>query len=132
MFSLIGAALFLLTVIVSFQVFMKNDFKQTRVYKEYEDIEVPNSRVCMSSDKIKVNPTIPIEIEGQVYYACCNKCLRRLEANYNKQRIAIDPYTDKTVKKSSSYIRLRENGNGEIQYFTSEKNYLEYSTQERE
>jgi len=111
---------------------MKNDFKQTRVYKEYEDIEVPNSRVCMSSDKIKVNPTIPIEIEGQVYYACCNKCLRRLEANYNKQRIAIDPYTDKTVKKSSSYIRLRENGNGEIQYFTSEKNYLEYSTQERE
>ena len=131
LFSSIGALLFLLTVFASFQLYMKNDFKQTRIYKEYKNIEVPYSRVCMSTDKIKVKPTIPIEVNGQEYYACCNKCLRRLEVNYNKQRYAIDPYSGKSVQKNNSYIRLQKNASGKVQYFESEANFHSFRDQSK-
>jgi len=129
LFTSIGAALFLLTVFISFELYMKDDFKRTKVFKEYKNVQVPSSRVCMSTDKIKVNPTIPIEVNGEMYYACCNKCLRRLEVNYNRNRYATDPYSGKTIPKNNAYIRLKENTGGKVNYFESEANFHSYRDQ---
>ncbi len=129
LFTSIGVALFLLTVFVSFELYMKDDFKQSNVYKEYKNVQVPSSRVCMSTDKIKVNQTIPIEVNGEMYYACCNKCQRRLEVNYNKNRYATDPYSGNSIPKFNAYIRLKENAGGKVLYFQSEENFQKYLSQ---
>lgn len=128
-FTSIGVGFFLLVGILSFEVYLKKDLQLKKFHKSYKEIEIPASMVCMWEDKIRTNPTIPIEIDSSLFYACCEKCMRRVETNLNNTQIAIDPYTGAKVLKSDAYIRLLVTSSGEVGYFESEENYKNYLTQ---
>jgi len=126
-FTTIGVGFVLLVGILSFEVYLKKDLQLTKFHKSYKDIEIPSSMVCMWQNKIRINPTIPVKIDSSIYYACCDKCMRRVETNFNNTQIAIDPYTGAKVLKSDAYIRLENITNGDVQYFESQENYLKFS-----
>jgi len=128
-FSTIGVGFVLLVGFLSFEVYLKKDLQMKKFHKSYKDIEVPSSIVCMWEDKIRINPTIPIKLDSTTYYACCEKCMRRVETNFHNTQIAVDPYTGAKVQKSDAYIRLESITNGEVQFFESKENYNNYLTQ---
>lgn len=113
--------------ILSFEVYLKKDLQMTKFHRSYKDIEIPSSMVCMWEDKIRINPTIPVKIDSSMFYACCEKCMRRVETNFNNTQIAIDPYTGAKVQKSDAYIGLKNIKNGDVHYFESQENYLKIS-----
>ena len=126
-FTTIGVGFVLLVGILSFEVYLKKDLQLTKFHKSYKDIEIPSSMVCMWEDKIRINPTIPVKIDSSMFYACCEKCMRRVETNFNTTQIAIDPFSGAKFKKSDAYIRLKNIKNGDVQYFESQENYLKFS-----
>jgi YHS domain-containing protein len=126
-FSTIGVGFVLLVGFLSFEVYLKKDLQMKKFHKSYKDIEVPSSMVCMWEDKIRINPTIPIKIDSSMYYACCEKCLLRIQSNFNNTQIAVDPYTGAKVQKSDAFIRLESITKGDVLYFESQENYLKFS-----
>lgn len=127
-FTTIGVGFFLLVGILSFEVYFKKDLQLAKFHKSYGDIEVPSSMVCMWENKIRINPTIPVRIDSSMFYACCDKCLRRIETNFQNTQVAIDPYSGAEVQKSDAYIRLKIPSGGNVEYFESKENFNLYKT----
>ncbi len=124
--SLAFSFIFFGLVFISYQLFIKNDFQRSKAYKKYKNQEVPASIVCMYGDEIKTHPTKSIVLDDDIYYVCCDKCLRKLEVNYKDPRMAIDLFSGDPVKKSGSYIRLEDSGSGKVNYFDSEENFYKF------
>lgn len=119
----VGAGILLL-IIASYTYFFFNE-PNKNAYQIYDNIEVPSNVVCMKGDLIKPNSTIRVEILGNFYQVCCEKCENKLINNIN-YRQATDPFTGKTIDKSDSFIVLNPAKNEKVIYFESEDNYESY------
>lgn len=79
--------------------------------------------VCYINNAYMGKEQIPVQVDGKIYYGCCEGCVDKLK-NVRETRYALDPLTGKEVDKAEAYIVLKPNGNGEVLYFESEDNFL--------
>lgn len=84
---------------------------------------VKTSEVCMVNDTFFAREQIPVEVEDQTYYGCCEGCKTRLAEDAGI-RLAVDPATGKTVDKAAAVIAARPDGS--VLYFTSEETFESY------
>ncbi|KUF43481.1 hypothetical protein HX017_03260 [Myroides marinus] len=85
---------------------------------------VPSDLVCMVNDAYMGNKQLEVEVEGKMYYGCCEMCKTRIPQDA-AVRAAVDPYTLKSVDKATAYIVIIGN-NGEVAYFENEDNYKKF------
>ena len=81
-------------------------------------VQVDPQTVCMVNDRAMGRPQIPVQVETQTYYGCCEMCKTRLAAE-EAVRYAIDPVTGKRVDKAAAVIGERPDGS--VVYFSSEE-----------
>jgi YHS domain-containing protein len=86
------------------------------------------SLVCMVNDQFMGRPQIPVTVNGNTYYGCCEMCEGRL-ANDPASRTAVDPVSHRSVDKATAVIGQDENGTAV--YFESEENLVAFSEQAR-
>jgi YHS domain-containing protein len=82
-----------------------------------------NDKVCMVTNQFMGAPQIPIDVDGQTYYGCCEMCKARL-ANEPGTRTAKDPVTGETVDKAKAVIGREVSG--KVHYFASAENLARY------
>lgn len=88
---------------------------------------VPNDEVCMVNDAHMGKKQIKVVVNGLAYYGCCKMCEERLPTDESVRK-AIDPHTAKPVDKATAYIVLLNEG-GDVAYFESEENYVQFLKQ---
>ena len=86
--------------------------------------KVQSSYVCMVTNKLFNKEQIPVEVEGKMYYGCCEMCKGTLENDPNS-RVAVDPISGKSVDKALSVTAT--NSDGSVYYFENEKNLREFN-----
>ena len=82
-------------------------------------------KVCMVNNQVFDKDQIPVEVEGRMYYGCCEMCKERL-AKDQAARTAVDPVSGKTVDKASAVIGALPDG--KTIYFESEANLRQYAS----
>lgn len=85
---------------------------------------LPKDEVCMVNDEHMGKKQFEVPFDGKVYYGCCAMCVERIPAD-ESVRVAIDPFSKKTVDKSEAYIVL-VNERGTVSYFENEDNYKKF------
>jgi YHS domain-containing protein len=84
---------------------------------------VPSTHVCMMNNRYMGAAQMPVQVEGKTYYACCDMCVKRLNAEPGI-RSAVDPITKKSVDKSNAVIGKLPSG--DVVYFESEDSLRRY------
>ncbi len=94
-----------------------------------QEVKINKDLVCMINDKYMDGKVqIPVEVEGKIYYGCCQGCVAAL--NYKPStRYSIDPFSGKEVDKSNAYIVLKSKETKEVLYFESQENYEKFINQ---
>ncbi|MEE4198677.1 MAG: hypothetical protein V2I54_13645 [Bacteroidales bacterium] len=125
-FMIIGLA-FILIALVIFRNNAKDDFKKQNAYKAFIGKEVPDSMVCMVSGVVKYKAIHPVEVKGEVYWGCCDRCLHKLSYNVDNVLFTKDPISKKLISKSKAVIRLDPNNQKLAMYFESVETYNQYT-----
>lgn len=107
------------TNVMTSEVLNKNNDKATKQAK------LKSSFVCYINNNYMGIEQIPVEVDGKIYYGCCEGCVDKLK-NQRETRYAIDPLTGKEVDKATAFIVLKPNAGASVLYFQSEENYLKY------
>lgn len=103
-----------------------NETKEITQKKETSfknDVKLKSSLVCYVNNRYMGIEQTPVEVDGKIYYGCCEGCVEKLK-KVRETRYALDPYSKSEVDKAVAYIVLNPNGSGEVLYFQSEENYL--------
>jgi len=87
---------------------------------------VDNEMVCMVNDAYMGFEQTPVEVEGRIYYGCCEMCEAKLKDSIN-YRMAKDPLTGEDVDKAKAYIVLQSSNDLAVHYFKSEENHSVYA-----
>ena len=81
---------------------------------------VPNKKVCMVNDRFMGIDQIPIDVNGIMYYGCCENCVEKLQKNLNDVRFGSNPLNNTKVDKATAVIVLDKSGGG-VFYFASKE-----------
>ena len=84
---------------------------------------VEAKRVCMVNDTVFPRDQIPVEVQGKVYFGCCEMCKGRL-AKDASVRSAVDPISGKKVDKATAVIGA--DSEGKVRYFESEDTFARF------
>jgi YHS domain-containing protein len=82
-------------------------------------VPVETSNVCMMNDQLFDRPMIPVEVEGETYFGCCEMCKARLAADA-ALRTSKDPVTGREVDKATAIAGALPDGR--VLYFESRDN----------
>lgn len=85
---------------------------------------VPNDLVCMVNNDYMGREQLEVEVNGKIYYGCCEMCQERLPID-ESVRVAIDPISQKEVDKADAVIAVTGE-RGEVTYFENKENYQKY------
>lgn len=85
---------------------------------------VPNDLVCMVNNDYMGREQLEVEVNGKIYYGCCEMCQERLPID-GTVRVAIDPISQKEVDKADAVIAVTGE-RGEVTYFENKENYQRY------
>lgn len=85
---------------------------------------VPNELVCMVNNDYMGREQLEVEVNGKIYYGCCEMCQQRLPVD-ESVRVAIDPISQKEVDKADAVIAVTGE-RGEVTYFENKENYQQY------
>lgn len=77
-----------------------------------------HSDVCMVQNRYGMMKMIPVEVDGKMYYGCCQGCVGKLKFR-PEVRFDKDPVTGKKVDKSTAFIV--GNPDGTVVYFESKE-----------
>lgn len=91
----------------------------------FTKVEDP-TKVCMVNDMFMGRPQIPIEVDGQTYYGCCENCKAKL-GNDATARTAKDPVTGEPVDKARAVIA--QDSTGKVLYFASDETWSKFAAQ---
>ena len=114
-------SLLFVLLLLSVSAFAQDDVKPSGKLTRVE-----TKMVCMVNERNMGKEQIPIEIDGRVYYGCCEMCKKALAADATK-RVAKDPVSGKQVDKATAVIAAQENG--QVFYFESEESLAKYNKQ---
>jgi len=84
--------------------------------------------VCMVNDAYMGREQIPVIVNGDTYYGCCEMCKERLPKD-ESVRYAIDPYSLKKINKATAYIVVIGDM-GEVAYFENEIHFQKFKSQQ--
>lgn len=126
---LAGGISFFLVILVFYCYYFKEDFKFEKTIKSYNSKIVPDTIVCMVSNRIIRNTPETIKIDDKVYRGCCISCINKLKFNDANSRYAIDPLTKHTVNKADAVIATVPYGYGEIIYLETKEEFFKYKNQ---
>jgi YHS domain-containing protein len=87
-------------------------------------VKVEASKVCMVNEQFMDKEQIAVEVDGKVYFGCCNMCKERLATDESK-RFAVDPVTGRKVDKAKAVIGAA--GDGSVAYFESDATFEKYN-----
>ena len=87
--------------------------------------QIQTEMVCMVNDAYMGKEQIPVPVEDQIYYGCCEMCVGKLQ-NLRETRFAIDPFDGSEVDKAKAFIVLKSKGSDAVWYFDSENNYRKF------
>jgi hypothetical protein len=104
---------------------IKNQANKNSLNDMYNQ-KLPINKVCMAGDEIKFKVIHPVKIEGNTYWACCNKCEARLHNNLNDVRYATDPFSKKKINKADAVVVQNPTKKGRVLFFETYKNYEKY------
>ena len=79
----------------------------------------------MMNNKYMGTEQIPVEVDGKVYYGCCEGCKTTLKIN-PQARMSLDPLSGKEVDKATAFIAPVSRNNPNVLYFESKENYEKY------
>lgn len=82
------------------------------------------SSVCMVNNQYMGRPQIPVVVEGQTYFGCCEMCKGRLEQD-RTARFATDPVSGRPVDKATAIIG--RDASNRVLYFESVATYQKYA-----
>ena len=82
--------------------------------------------VCMINEQAMGKDQIPVEVDGKIYYGCCEMCKKALAENASK-RAAIDPVSGKKVDKATAVIAAQQDGR--VFYFENAANLAKHNAQ---
>ena len=115
-------SLFLALVLVfAFGAFAETDVKPSGPLTKVEP-----KTVCMINEQAMGKDQIPVEVEGQTYFGCCEMCKKALAADAAK-RVAIDPVTGRKVDKAKAVIAAQ--ADRRVFYFESDETLAKYNAQ---
>ncbi len=98
---------------------MPSSAETSVIYKKGD--AVPSELVCMVNNEYMGRKQMEVPFEGRMYYGCCNMCVERIPTDPSVRQ-ATDPYSKKTIDKSTAYIVLIGD-RGEVVYFENEASY---------
>lgn len=88
--------------------------------------KVEPKTVCMVNEMAMGKDQIPVEVDGKIYYGCCEMCKKALADNADK-RVAQDPVTGNQVDKAKAVIAAQEDGR--VWYFESDESLAKHNAQ---
>ena len=115
-------SLFALAMIFTGALFMSVN-AQSETAKNSSLVQVETKYVCMINNQKFDKEQIPIEVQGQTYYGCCEMCKEKLK-NDPKSRTAVDPVSGKKVDKAKAVIGV--NAAGKVFYFENVENMKKF------
>ena len=77
----------------------------------------------MVNDAVMAKQQIPVPHEGEMYYGCCEGCVKQLK-NERGLRYSKDPVTGRDVDKATAFIMAGPKG--QALYFESSKTARKY------
>jgi len=81
--------------------------------------------ICMINNELFNKKQIPVNVNGKIYYGCCEMCEETLR-NKPESRIAIDPVSGNEVDKATAIIG--SDAEGKAYYFENENNFNKYQS----
>lgn len=81
---------------------------------------VPNKKVCMVNDRFMGIDQLPIDVNGIMYYGCCEDCVEKLQKNLENVRFGSNPLNNSKVDKASAVI-VQDKSSGGVFYFASKE-----------
>lgn len=97
--------------------------QQSEQPKDSSLVQVETKYVCMINNQRFDKEQIPVEVEGQTYYGCCEMCKEKLR-NDKASRTATDPVSGKKVDKAKAVIGA--NSEGKVFYFENAENLKKF------
>lgn len=99
---------------------------QTKSSKEIAAVKpLPAKQVCMVTNKFMGKDQIPVQVNNQMYYGCCEGCVGTLKNNEGA-RTATDELTRQKVDKAKAFIVVKPGTQTDVLYFASKKNAVTY------
>ncbi len=83
------------------------------------------TQVCMVDDEFHGEQQLTTEVDGKVYYGCCDPCIDALNSDASF-RFATDPVTGGKVSKVEAFIAIKPGEEKAVLYFESKENYQQY------
>ncbi|WP_339757757.1 hypothetical protein [uncultured Winogradskyella sp.] len=103
------------------QVNVEQQLKTNDVIASAQNYEiVPNEKVCMVNDKFMGIDQIAIDVNGILYYGCCENCVEKLQKNLDDVRFGSNPLNTKKVDKALAVI-VQDKNSGDVFYFASKE-----------
>jgi YHS domain-containing protein len=118
----VGFCVMLLTMALSTDVLAVAK-TQAKSAKRKSLVQVQNKYVCMINNQRFNKEQIPVQVEGQTYYGCCDMCKAKLQGDV-ESRFAVDPVSGKKVDKAKAIIGA--DADGVVYYFESLANMKKY------
>jgi YHS domain-containing protein len=88
--------------------------------------KVEANKVCMVNNVYMERPQIPVKVDKQTYYGCCDMCAGTLNRD-RSARFSTDPVSGKEVDKAKAVIGAKPNN--EVLYFENENNFKAFASQ---
>jgi|APDOM4702015159_1054818.scaffolds.fasta_scaffold16331_3 YHS domain-containing protein len=108
---------------VAFNNYYGYDIRKNLLLAKFENKEIKGQRICMYWNKLNVGTSIPVVIDGETYYVCCQGCADKLKQNYRDSQYGEDKFSHHRIKKTKAFIVLQKGSNGKVSYFESEENF---------
>jgi YHS domain-containing protein len=99
---------------------------ETEVKPSGKLTKVESRTVCMINEQAMGKDQIPVEVEGQTYFGCCDMCKKALATDPSK-RVAVDPVTGRKVDKAKAVIAAQ--ADRRVFYFESDETLAKYNAQ---
>jgi len=107
--------------------YLQEDIIKSRMIKEFANKELPSELICMYGDEIQVKPTISFLIGDETFYACCERCQRKIINNFHGSQFTSDPFSHERIKKSNAIIAMDKYNEGRVNYFKSIDNFKQFN-----
>lgn len=87
--------------------------------------KLANSQVCMVNNRFLNSNQIPVPVNGETYYGCCEGCVKVLKED-SISHFTSDPLSGEQVDKAIAFIIGKPGTFEDVLYFKSEANATEY------
>ena len=120
-FAIVKSSLFTAVMLIVASSFLGAAAAQSE--KDAGLTQVEAKYVCMMNNQRFEKEMIAVEVDGVIYYGCCEGCKAQLR-DKAENRVAVDPVSGKKVDKAKAVIGADHEG--KVFYFENAENLKKY------